>query len=234
MAFEDDKKTQSTEAGKPLNDDQSVSESDLETAAADNTVDDKDTVADEGANSQAKREEEGEETAPEAVNEEEYNDIVGATTKTVHEDITRFLDTFERSARRWEMIVYPAMFAFIILAGYGFFLIYSLTNNMNTIASSFDPKMAQNMSRLSDNMEAMTRNIARMTDEVQTMSGEIRTISAQMVYLGTMPGIEQRMVRMDNAIQRMSNNFEIMRYDMSSLNRNISKPMSFMNDVMPW
>ncbi len=168
---------------------------------------------------------------------EDYNEIVGATTKTVHEDITRFLDTFERSARRWEMVVYPAMFAFIILAGYGFFLIYSLTNNMNTIAQSFDPKMAQNMNTLAANMQEMTDNIALMTDEVHNMSAEMKMISGQMTYLSSMRPIADQMAQMDYSIQRMSNNFEIMRYDMSAMNRNIhdiSRPMNLIDKFVPW
>ncbi len=168
---------------------------------------------------------------------EDYNEIVGATTRTVHEDITRFLDTFERSARRWEMVVYPAMFAFIILAGYGFFLIYSLTDNMNTIAQSFDPKMAQHMEILSRNMQEMTDNIAMMTDQVHNMSTEMKMISGQMSYLSSMRPIAEQMAQMDYSIQRMSNNFEIMRYDMSSMNRNIhdiSRPMNLIDKFVPW
>jgi hypothetical protein len=174
------------------------------------------------------------ENAAEADEGEEINEIVGATTRTVHEDITRFLDTFERSAKRWEMVVYPAMFAFIILAGYGFFLIYSLTDNMNTIAESFDPQMALHMDGVATNMQDMTENIALMTDQVHSMSTEIKAISGQMVYLSSMKPMTQAMSNMEQSIQRMSGNFEMMRRDMSVLNHNISKPMSFMNNFIPW
>ncbi|MGB5456237.1 MAG: hypothetical protein WBO18_09740, partial [Gammaproteobacteria bacterium] len=43
--------------------------------------------------------------------------------------LSRLADTFDKSARRWEMVVYPSMFAFILLAGYGFYLIYHLTHD---------------------------------------------------------------------------------------------------------
>jgi len=176
---------------------------------------------------------EGGELVPEEA-EGEVNEIVGATTRTVHEDITRFLDTFERSAKRWEMVVYPAMFAFIILAGYGFFLIYSLTDNMNTIAESFDPQMAAHMDGVASNMQDMTENIALMTDQVHNMSKEIKAISGQMVYLSSMKPIAQQMADMEQSIQRMSGNFDLMRRDMSVLSYNISKPMSKINKFMPW
>ena len=35
----------------------------------------------------------------------------------------RLSQAFENSARRWELIVYPTLFAFIILAAYGFYLV---------------------------------------------------------------------------------------------------------------
>ena len=37
--------------------------------------------------------------------------------------LERFARSFEISARRWELVVYPSLFAFIVLAAYGFFLI---------------------------------------------------------------------------------------------------------------
>ncbi len=205
-------------------------------AGAETTADTSGTAAEEArgntdlAAADASSKEEVTEDAAVPEHAEDYNEIVGATTRTVHEDITRFLDTFERSARRWEMVVYPAMFAFIILAGYGFFLIYSLTNNMNTIASGFDPHMEQHMESLSSNMSSMTENIAMMTDEVHSMSQEIKAISGQMVYLSSMKPIADQMVQMEYSIQRMSGNLELMRHNM----RDIYKPMSRINDFIPW
>ena len=46
----------------------------------------------------------------------------------------KFARTFEASARRWELIVYPSMLAFIVLAAYGFFLIYTLTGDVGRLA----------------------------------------------------------------------------------------------------
>ncbi len=38
----------------------------------------------------------------------------------------RFVRVFESSARRWELVMYPAMLAFVLLAAYGFFLMLSI------------------------------------------------------------------------------------------------------------
>lgn len=38
----------------------------------------------------------------------------------VDSSFERLSKAFETSARRWELIVYPSLFGFILLAGYGF------------------------------------------------------------------------------------------------------------------
>ena len=48
---------------------------------------------------------------------------------------------FETSARRWELIVYPTLFAFIILAAYGFYLIFSLARDVHYLAMTVDSNM---------------------------------------------------------------------------------------------
>lgn len=48
------------------------------------------------------------------------------------ENLERFLCVIERSARQWQIIVYPSMVAFIVLAAFGFYLIYSLTGDVRT------------------------------------------------------------------------------------------------------
>ena len=48
----------------------------------------------------------------------------------------KFATTFEASARRWELVVYPSLLAFIVLAAYGFYLIYTLTGDISRLARS--------------------------------------------------------------------------------------------------
>jgi len=62
----------------------------------------------------------------------------------------QFVSSFQQSTRRWEIIVYPAMFAFVVLAGYGFFLIFSLTDDMSNMADSMDPKMEHHMETMAN------------------------------------------------------------------------------------
>ena len=85
----------------------------------------------------------------------------------------KFVSSFQQSTRRWEIIVYPAMFAFVVLAGYGFFLIYSLTSDMSAMAHSMDSEMGEHM-------ESMTESILTLSEQVQIMSGQVIIMATTM------------------------------------------------------
>lgn len=120
---------------------------------------------------------------------------------------------FMESARRWEMIVYPSLVAFIILAAYGFFLIYSLTKDVHYVVQDMH-KVTASMEKVVLNMEVVSKNMVIMTQTVDSQSASMR----EMVY----------------HVRGMNMSMNQMRYDMSTLNNNVSRPMSFMNDFMPW
>lgn len=120
---------------------------------------------------------------------------------------------FMASARRWEMIVYPALFAFIILAGYGFFLIYSLTKDVSHVAEDMS-KITRSMEQVATQMNAVSKNMVIMTQTVDSQSASMQ----EMVY----------------HMRGMNMSMNQMRYDFSILNNSVSRPMSFMNDFMPW
>ena len=80
--------------------------------------------------------------------------------------LERLSAAFESSARRWELIVYPSLFAFIILAAYGFYLVYSLAKDVHYLAISVDSNLtvlAGNMQSVSENMGQLTANVRSMT-----------------------------------------------------------------------
>ena len=125
---------------------------------------------------------------------------------TMDASLDKLSTAFMESARRWEMIVYPSLVAFIILAAYGFFLIYSLTKDVHYVV--------QDMHKIVLNMEVVSKNMVIMTQTVDSQSSSMR----EMVY----------------HVRGMNMSMNQMRQDMSILNNNVSRPMSFMNDFLPW
>ena len=139
----------------------------------------------------------------------------------------RLSEAFETSARRWELIVYPSLFAFIILAAYGFYLVFSLARDVHYLAISVD----SNMTVLASNMQAVSENMSQLTGNVRTMTTHMDSINQKVATLEPML---TNMDSMDRSMQSMTMATHRMRDDMSLMNRNISRPMSFMNSFMPW
>jgi len=141
--------------------------------------------------------------------------------------IERLSQAFETSAKRWELIVYPTLFAFIILAAYGFYLVFSLAKDVHYLAISVDTNMtvlASNMQSISDDMAQMNDSVRAMTASVDSISRDVSTLEPMLTSIETM----------DRSMRNMTFSTATMRDDMAVMNRNISRPMSFMNWFMPW
>jgi hypothetical protein len=142
--------------------------------------------------------------------------------------LERLADTFDQSARRWEMVVYPTLFAFILLAGYGFYLIYHLTHDIAVLSQSVT-RMA---TIISDATPKVTKDMRDMSGNISAMSGEINSMSNQMTSLTPM---NQNLANMTYTMASMNRSVYGMQRDVGGLNRTMSGgPFGFMNDAMPF
>lgn len=141
----------------------------------------------------------------------------GVSAQSMEECMGKSLESlstaFTSSAKRWETIVYPSLFAFILLASYGFYLIYNLTNDVGKVANYME-SIASNMDDVSVNMNAVSHNMVIMTQTVDSQSAAMNEMTLHMRHMSVSMGQ--------------------MRYDMSVMNNSVSRPMQFMNSFMPW
>jgi uncharacterized protein YoxC len=151
----------------------------------------------------------------------------------------RFVSIFEASARRWELVVYPAMLAFVVLAGYGFFLIYTLSKDIHVLAQGMDPQMAKHLADMSDSVVLLSENIRTMTRRVHKMSGSMEDISGKMdalqhvePMLVNMRGMNASTAGMNDNMQRMTRTGDAMNYELGNMGRGM-RPMRFMGDFVP-
>lgn len=141
--------------------------------------------------------------------------------------IDRLSQAFETSAKRWELIVYPSLFAFIILAAYGFYLVFSLAKDVHYLAISVDSNMtvlASNMQSVADNMGQISANVRTMSVSVESMSRDVSTLEPMLTSMETI----------DKSIQAMTHHTFTMRNDMAVMNRSVSRPMNFFSSFLPW
>ncbi len=158
--------------------------------------------------------------------------------------MSQFARSFEASARRWELVVYPSMLAFIILAAYGFFLIYKLTDDIGKIVVQMDDisssmvNINQNFSSTTNNMNTVSRNMVKMAGNVEEVTGYMKHMSQDIKEQNqAMGAIVVTMRDLDKGINSMAFTINKMSYDTWQMGRNInnvSGPMRFMNSFTPW
>jgi hypothetical protein len=152
----------------------------------------------------------------------------------------RFVSVFEASARRWELVMYPAMLAFVILAAYGFFLIYSLSKDISTMAQGMDPDMGKHLGHISESVIYLSENVRTMTRRVYHMSGSVETMADRMEaleylepMLTNMHGMNLSMEGMNQNMHTMNLDIDAMRYDMDDMSHSM-QPMDRMNNFILW
>lgn len=125
----------------------------------------------------------------------------------------RLADSFEASARRWELIVYPSIIAFILLASYGFYLIYNLTHDIADVSKS---------------VREMT---ASVTEDLGEISSKMTKVATSTAYMRPM---SRDIHKMSTSIDGLNTNVSHMQYSMWQLNRNVSTPFNMVDKVMPF
>jgi uncharacterized protein YoxC len=159
------------------------------------------------------------------------NDLNKEYVKELELELRSFEKKAEGSDKNMRLIVYPATFAFIILAAYGFYLIQSLASDVSKMAITMD-RMANsvetNMSSMSSTMSNMKGDIGLLSSTIQGMSSDIGDMSSNtktmVENIGGMKSATYDMAASTNNMQR----------DLWSLNQNVSTPLSFMNNFLPW
>ena len=146
----------------------------------------------------------------------------------------RLSEVFESSARRWELIIYPSLFAFIVLALYGFYLIYNLQRDVHYLAISVDTNMttlAGNMQSVSQNMGQLTTNVRAMTVSLDSIDRKVGTLEPMLANINSMDNSMRHMTQTTHSLNTAAHGMNTHMYRM---NRDIGRPMRIMNTFMPW
>lgn len=155
------------------------------------------------------------------------------------DDMSEAIETFET---RWRYAVFPAMIAFVVLAGFGFYLIYGMLQRMEDLAADIN-----DMSKVMiESLPVMQGGVVGMSSRMQWIGEDLHRMRNDVNQLSIV--IQQTMPTMEGKVGDMSKNISNMTYATSSMaattqnmgqnlwnmNRNFSKPLSFMRKMMPW
>jgi len=156
-------------------------------------------------------------------------------------DINELASTMNKGIRRWEKVIYPMMIAFIILAAYGFWLIYNVTKDMRNISTNMivmtkavvtmTNTLNQKMNQIDHQMGAINIHMDKMNtnmESVTTMNDRIADMTAAIHNMNT------SINSMSHSVYSMVYSTSAMSSNIGELNDNISVPMNSMNSVIPW
>jgi len=166
----------------------------------------------------------------------------GAAQETAFQgdSMDRFVKSFEASARRWELVAYPSMLAFVVLAAYGFFLIYALSKDIHVLAQGMGPEMGKHMSDISDsvvylseNVRTMTRRVDKMTDTMEDISDKMDALENLNPMLVNIRGMNASVAGLDRSVGAITMTTDAMRYEVGRMGHSM-RPMGAVSDFMPW
>jgi methyl-accepting chemotaxis protein len=166
----------------------------------------------------------------EPLNEKAEGVVDEADIRNNQDSMDRLSMAFETSARRWELIVYPSLFAFILLAAYGFYLIFSLAKDIHFLALSVDSNMnimSSNLMTMTDSVGQLSANVRTMAVSVESMAQDVRTLEPMLTSMDSM---EESIKTMTHATYNIQRDMRSMNYDV----HDASRPMTFWNSFMPW
>lgn len=146
-------------------------------------------------------------------------------------ELQEFEKKADSSTKRMQMLVYPAMIAFFILSAFGFYLIYSLTSDVRRMANTFvhmSGSIEQNMDSISGTMGKISGTMDTLSDSTSDMTSDIGKMTNTTSEMST------AITGMKPAIYDMAASTNNMQRDFWSLNKNISTPLGFMNNFLPW
>lgn len=181
---------------------------------------------------------------------------------TEHDVLCRLVTALVQSNRRWQMVMFPLLFGFSLLASYGFYLVINLVQDVDTMARAVDVNMgfmAERMAQISRNLDGLTGsvrdisvNLDDLTGTVTAMNGKLDTLPPMLDAIRdvdvriasvdqTMRSLDGRMDTMNGTLHFMNEHMAVVTAatqhisgNVSGLNQNIGRPLNFMNSIMPW
>ncbi len=133
--------------------------------------------------------------------------------------LTSFFRDFNASIARWERIVYPVVAVLTVLVLSGFYLIYSLTQDMHEMVNRVDPRMEQHLEEMSKNIAALSKNISAVTSNMTLIADKMDTMD------NSMANINANISTLSNSVAEMNTNVHEMNYTVADMNK-VIKVMS--------
>lgn len=179
-----------------------------------------------------------------------------------HDVLCKLVMALVQSNRRWQIVMFPMLFGFTLLATYAFYMVYNLVEDIDTMARAVDVNlgfMSERMGQISRNLDGLTGSVRDISVNLDDLTGTVTAMNVKLETLSPMldsirdvdlriRSVDQTMHSLDGRMGSMNATLQFMNEHMaavtaatqhisgnvSGLNQNIGRPMNFMNSIMPW
>lgn len=131
-----------------------------------------------------------------------------------------YLEKATDALKSLRLVVYAGLSAFILLAAYGFFLIYLLTSDART--------MAEQARRMAEQMELMSREMTGMS----VTMGDMRANMTEMQT--SLSEMNRLMASVDRSTGHMADAVTLIQHSARNLDTSFGPAMGAMNRFMPF
>ncbi len=183
------------------------------------------------------------------------DDDVMITTKM--SDLERMLESVEehadkRTDSKFEHFFLPTLIVFGLIALGGFWIIYSITQDMTRLANAMDPNMGSNMAAMvrsidsvSKNVDLMSQSVIRIDKNLSGIAADVRVVATKLNRLddvsndmsqmnhkiSVLKPMLVNMQEMNNNMMRMQKSMMWMQRDIATLRHSFGKPMQVFDAV---
>ena len=131
-----------------------------------------------------------------------------------------YLDRAASAMKSLKMIVFGVLSVSLVIAAYGFFLIYQLTRDSH--------RMVEQTVRMADEMVAMRASMATIGDNVDAMRGAI------VVMGGDIRTMNQSVTGMNQSVGHLASSVGLIQHSTANLDRSFGPAMGMLNNFVPF
>ena len=124
--------------------------------------------------------------------------------------IRELVCSMQASNRRLQLIVFPSVFAFALLAAYGFYMVSSLVEDVDKMATSIYLNMgfmAERMNQISNNLDELSGSVREISVNLDDLTGNMRIINGTLLkiseHVETLPPMLATMQSMDSSVRAL-------------------------------
>ncbi len=152
-----------------------------------------------------------------------------------------YLEKASNAMRTIRLIVYAGMASFIVLAFYGFFLIYQLTTDVHLavehmlVMTQHMSSMTEHISNLDGSVSAMEKSVSKIDGNVAAMNRETREIGHTIALMqGSVGKMGNHVGTMSQDLRQIGETVSLMQHSARNLDQAIGPMMGTVNRMVPF